>query len=180
MPNYFEIQSAFNFVKMKIYYKYAEGVREITILLLLDSVAPLHARINIKRQPWRLNSHQLIQFPENSLGHSLGIFYQQENFEPVARAERHDVFHVLFNYKTNVFDECKLQFFLWGNGKASLFTCGACLLSILFFPNKLKHFIKHFKKGKSVQNISKLNFKELLNKNIDELRSELNFKTDIV
>lgn len=143
------------------------------VLLLLEKSVPIHARLNPHRIAWNLKSDDLMEYNAGTLGRTLAEFYKKENFEPIPKAERHDVFHVLLGYSTNVIDEAAMQFFLWGNGKPSFFTIATCLVTAVLFPNRLTYFINAFNKGKMARSIRDWNFKELLSENIELLRNKL-------
>lgn len=159
--------------KIKINYKTERAIRAKVVLWLLEKGAPIHKVLNKKRMPWNLNSRDLLQYPKGSLGNSLGEFYKKENFEPVPKAERHDVFHVLLGYSTDVIDEAAMQFFLWGNRKPSFFTVGSCIITAFFFPGKLPHFISEFQRGKQANSIREWNFQLLLNEDVQFLRNRV-------
>lgn len=159
--------------EIQIEYSKGKGIREKLMLWLLEVGAPFHYRFNPARQAWGLDSNSLLKFPENSLGKTLGQFYKIHRFEPIAKGERHDVFHVLFNYSTSVPDEAAMQFFLWGNGKGSVFTIGTAIISGFMFPTLCPRFIKEYHFGKSCTNISGWDFKSLLPCNINELRNKI-------
>lgn len=133
---------------IEINYQSENSLRAKAVLWLLEKGVPVHARMNKHRIAWNLTSDDLVKFEKDSLGNTLGLFYKKEKFEPISKAERHDVFHVLLGYSTNVMDEAAMQFFLWGNGKPSFFTVGTCLLTGILFPNKLKFFAEAYQKGK--------------------------------
>lgn len=178
------MQSAFKYKmkeenKITVEYAGALSIREKLVLLILEKGAPLHYHFCSRRKPWGLNSVQLLQFPDGSLGHELGLFYKSQGFEPIPKAERHDVFHVLLGYTTEVPDEAAMQFFLWGNGKASLFTVGTALVSATLFPFQWKRYISEFKKGKACSNISNWDFKALLSENTNALKSKI-FKQNTI
>lgn len=159
--------------KISINYQSEKSGRAKGVLWLLEKGVPFHAKLNSTRVAWNLTSDDMLKFNEGSLGKTLGEFYKKEKFEPIPKAERHDVFHVLLGYSTNVIDEAAMQFFLWGNGKASFFTVGTCLITIVLFPNKLFFFKDAYEKGKHSTSIRNWNFKLLLNENINELRHKI-------
>lgn len=158
---------------IEINYQSKRSARAKAVLWLLEKSVPFHARLNKQRIAWNLSSDDLLKFEKGSLGNALGLFYKTEKFEPIPKAERHDVFHVLLGYSTNVIDEAAMQFFLWGNGKPSFFTIGTCLLTALLFPNKLKFFVDAYRKGKRCTSIRDWNFKLLLSKNINDLKNKI-------
>lgn len=175
MTNYFEMQSAF-YIKMKnieINYQSENSFRGKVVLWLLEQGVPIHAKLNKNRLAWNLTSTDFLNCPEGSLGKALGQFYKTQKFEPIPKAERHDVFHVLLNYSTNVTDEAAMQFFLLGNGKPSFFTTGTCIITALLFPNELSFFIQAYQKGKSSTPIRSWDFKSLLNENLIQLQNKI-------
>lgn len=159
--------------KISINYKSENAVRAKLVLWLLEKGVPFHAKLNSGREPWNLTSDDMLKFDHGSLGNTLGNFYKKENFEPIPKAERHDVFHVLLGYSTNVMDEAAMQFFLWGNGKPSLFTVGTCFITAILFPNKIIFFMDAYQKGKRSNSIRDWNFKLLLNENISDLKNKI-------
>ena len=155
---------------IEINYASQTSVRARAVLWLLEKSEPLHGLLNRERKAWNMRSDDLLLYREGSLGHALGSFYKSQKFEPIARAERHDVFHVLFGYTTHVIDEAAMQFFLWGNGKRSVFTVGTCLISALLFPASFLHFTRHYRKGRCAVPVKDWNFKFLLGEDLCELR----------
>lgn len=158
---------------IEINYQSESSVRAKAVLWLLEKGVPVHARLNKERVAWNLTSKDLLDFREGSLGYALGQFYQKEKFEPISKAERHDVFHILLGYSTNVIDEAAMQFFLWGNGKPSFFTVGTCIITAFLFPDRFSYFRKAYQKGRQSTSIRDWNFKLLLNENMGELQNKL-------
>lgn len=159
--------------QLKVEYKDARSVREKAVLFLLGKAAPLHNILARKRTPWNLCSDDLYLFPEGSLGKTLSLFYKREGFEPVPRAERHDMFHVLLGYSTNVADEAAMQFFLLGNGKWSLFSLGTAIISAMLFPLQWKSYYRAYLKGKRCADISKWDFRKLLHCDVKLLQKQI-------
>lgn len=152
-------------------YQSETSIRARVILWLLEKGAPLHAKLNTARVAWNLNSDELLAYKQGSLGHTLGAFYKKEKFEPIPKAERHDVFHVLLGYSTKVLDEAAMQFFLLGNGKPSFFTVGTCIITLLLYPLKSRFFLKAYQKGQQSTSIRYWNFKALLHADTRELQT---------
>jgi len=159
--------------KIKVEYEKGRGLREKLVLWILEKGAPLHYHLCNSRMAWNLNSDDLILFPPKSLGHTLGCFYKTNGFEPVPKAERHDVFHVLLGYSTDVIDEAAMQFFLLGNGKISPFTLGTVVICTIFFPFQWKVFRDAFIKGKQATCISEWDFKLLLTEETEKLKRQI-------
>lgn len=158
---------------IKISYATQRSVRAKAVLWLLEKSTPLHALFNKKRKAWNLGADDFLKFRPGSLGYTLGAFYRKEQFAPVAKAERHDVFHVLLGYSTDVVDEAAMQFFLWGNGKPSLFTIGTCIISALVFPNRIGYFLSHYRKGARSAAIGSWDFRQLLTEDLDVLKNRI-------
>ena len=159
--------------KIEINYQSEKTIRAKAVLWLLEKGVPIHAQLNKNRVAWNLNSDDLIQYTKGTLGNTLGLFYKKEKFEPIPKAERHDVFHVLLGYSTNVIDEAAMQFFLWGNGKPSFFTVGVCIITTVLFPNQFHYFRDAYQKGKRSTSIRDWNFKLLLNENMNDLQHKI-------
>jgi ubiquinone biosynthesis protein Coq4 len=159
--------------KIEINYQSEASVRAKAVLWLLEKGVPVHAQLNRNRIPWNLTSDDLLNYSKDSLGKTLGLFYKKQKFEPIPKAERHDVFHVLLGYSTHVMDEAAMQFFLWGNGKPSFFTVGSCLITAILFPNQFHYFRDAYLKGKRSTSIRDWDFKLLLNENIHDLKNRI-------
>ena len=117
-----------------IKYKTEYSLRERFILFVLSVYVPIYKLIVHKRNSWNLKKHDLLQFPEKTLGNELGLFLQREELEIIDKIESHDVFHLLLDYKTKVIEESAMTFFLIGNGKVSIYTIGSAVFSVIFYP----------------------------------------------
>ncbi|MES2514682.1 MAG: Coq4 family protein [Bacteroidota bacterium] len=159
--------------KIEINYQSETSVRAKVVLWLLEKGVPIHAKLNKSRIAWNLSSIDLLNYSSGSLGNTLGVFYRKEKFEPIPKAERHDVFHILLGYSTHVIDEAAMQFFLWGNGKPSFFTVGSCVVTAILFPNQFHYFRDAYQKGKRSTSIRNWDFKLLLNEDIHELKNRI-------
>ena len=141
------------------------------LVQMVEIAKPIYGRFFQKSKiPWKQCKASLKKFPPKTLGNALGDFLEKENFELMPKFENHDVYHVLLNYKTTVVDEARMQFFLTGNGKYSLFLIGANLLSFIFLPEYSAEFIREFKKGKQAVSIAKWKFQHLLNEPLEVLQ----------
>jgi len=130
---------------IEINYQSENSYRGKAVFWLLEKGVPIHSKLNANRVAWNLSSDDFLKFTPGSLGNTLGQFYKSQQFEPIPKAERHDVFHVLFDFSTNVIDEAAMQFFLWGNGKPSflqlVLASSQRYYSLIIFKN-LKQLIK--------------------------------------
>jgi ubiquinone biosynthesis protein Coq4 len=136
-------------------------------------LGPIVFNFGIKENGWNLSTADLLNFPNGSLGKVLGEFLYKNNLEPLARAESHDVYHILFVYSTTFKDEVGLQFFLWGNGKISLATIGTSVGAWCLFPRQWNYLKASYKRGKKCIDISKFNTKNLLNEDFTKIKASL-------
>ena len=135
---------------------------------------PYAAVFKFNREPWKLSSHDLMKFPNGSLGCELGIFLSQQNFELMDKLEDHDVLHVLLDIETTVKGEAMMQWILIGNGKRSLFCLFTGVLCWLLLP-ELRPILKtSFIQGKKMSSMHKWEFQYLLREPLVVLKKMLN------
>jgi len=126
-----------------------------------------------KQEAWNQTTDSLKKFPQGSLGNSLGIFLEKNNFQLLPKLEDHDVLHVLLDYKTTITGEIKMQFFLLGNRKRSLYALFTAIIGMLLVPEKISVFLKEFSNGRRYAPISKWSFEHLLSEPLDLLRKQV-------
>ncbi len=124
-----------------------------------------------KNQPWDISAKTLILYSKDSLGFHLGCFLLKYNFSPQPKLENHDVFHVLINIGISVPEEIAMQYYLLGNGKRSIYLISVIFLGTLLYPDKIKLFKKAYRKGKAAYSFHQLDYKKLLHKPIQTLRT---------
>ena len=90
------------------------------------------------------------------------FFTEKEGFELLSKLEDHDVLHVLLNYKTTIEGEVKMQFFLLGNRKRSLYSLFTAIIGSILVPERFSAFLNEFRKGQRCINISNWDFEHLL------------------
>ncbi len=140
-------------------------------------IGPMVFDFGSKDKNWNLTTSDLLKYSEGSLGRAMGQFLQQNKVEPLAHAEYHDVHHVLFDYQITFKDEVALQFFLRGNGKRSLASFGTSIGAWILLPTQWNYLKNSYKRGQECIDISQLNLKELLNEDLQKIRSSL-YKTN--
>lgn len=123
-----------------------------------------------KNEPWEIDKTQLMDYPEGSLGRGLGNFLYKNHFDIQEKLEDHDIIHVLTNTGISVFEEIGMQYYLFGNGKRSLYLFMVILSGTVFYPNKLLYFIKQYKKGKRALPFHYLDFSKMLLKPIHTIQ----------
>jgi len=136
-------------------------------------LGPIVFNFGRKEEAWNIRTADLLKFPEGSTGKTLGEFLKRNRLEPIARAESHDLYHVLFGYSTSLKDEVALQFFLRGNGKTSIASFGTSIGAWFVFPKQWNYFKASYARGKRCMDLSRLDVKTLLVRNFDELRTSL-------
>ena len=123
-----------------------------------------------KRQ-WQFTEEQLLNFQEDSLGRTLGEFYQKHGFRMIPQMENHDVYHLVTNYSTKIQDEIAMQYLLFGNGKKSAYLLGVLVLGSLVFPEYYKTYAQAYRKGQSMRTFHHLDFENLLQQNFFQLKN---------
>lgn len=129
-----------------------------------------------KREPWGVSVKKLLCYPENSIGKKLGEFLYINGFELLDKSETHDVFHVLTGYNTTVPDEIKMQFYLFGNGKKSLYMAAVLLSGIVFYPDLYHEFKKAYRRGQSAIPFHHLSYLPRLNKSLSLHQKQFNIQ----
>lgn len=120
---------------------------------------------------WEINRSQLLLLPKNTLGYALGDFLDINGFELLPKVERHDAYHVVTGYGTNVEDEIALQYLCYGNGKRSLYLFGVIAIGTLLLPDYYKLYFHSFKIGKRANSFHHYNYKRLLLIDLIEFRA---------
>ena len=123
-----------------------------------------------KNEPWNIGIADLINHPEETLGFHLGSFLQNNNFEMQPKLEDHDIIHVLTNTGTTVIDEIGMQYYLFGNGKRSLYLYMVMASGTLFYPDKMGKFVNFYERGKSALRFHDLEFSKMLQQPIVKIR----------
>ncbi|MCK8480148.1 ubiquinone biosynthesis protein COQ4 [Psychroserpens algicola] len=138
-------------------------------------------------KPWGIYRNELLSYPEHSFGRHLGSFLQKNNFELIAKVERHDAYHTLTGYGTKVEDEIALQCLCFGNGKRSPYLYGAMILGVAILPEYYVYYHKSYTIGKNANPFHQFDYKQLLYIDINDLRQaifsekqrqQLSFHTD--
>lgn len=154
--------------------KKLSNIREKIAIGLVEVTKPYYVRWFKKKQvAWNQSTDSLRRFPKGTLGQTLGDFLERKKFNLIPKLEDHDVLHVLLNYKTTLSGEIKMQFFLIGNRKKSIYALFTALVGIVLVPEKIKAFLKEFTKGRRCASISKWNFEHLLAEPLEMLQQQV-------
>ncbi|GAA4274306.1 Coq4 family protein [Aquimarina gracilis] len=124
-----------------------------------------------KNAAWSIPAGQLLLYPTESLGFHLGCFLLKYNFDPQPKLENHDVFHVLTNIGITVPEEIAMQFYLFGNGKRSLYLLAVIFLGTLLYPDNIQLFRKAYKKGQEAYAFHQLDYQKLLDQPILKIQN---------
>ena len=140
-------------------------------------------RIYIKfknKKPWKVTSAQLLEYNKNTFGYELGKLLKENNFELLPKVERHDCYHLLTGYGTNVEDEIALQYLCFGNGKRSIYLFGVLIVGTLLLPDYLPYYLKSYKLGKNCNQFYHFKYENLLHFTLTEIREAIFNKQQIL
>ena len=112
-----------------------------------------------RKHAWGLSKVQLLTYEKHTLAYKIGQFLDKNGFEIEAKMEEHDVFHVLSGTPTAVIDEIRLQYYMLGNGKRSVFLYIVLLTGLVLYVGQYRTFIKSFQKFIKLA-LSCLNFRK--------------------
>lgn len=102
------------------------------------------------RNAQRLTAHNLLTYPEGTLGQQLGKFLLIRNYGQNTYVSREDILQMLVTgNKVTLTDEIALQYYLFGNGCIRLRILLAMGIGLAIRPNKTLHFYNMYKKGKA-------------------------------
>ena len=129
-----------------------------------------------KGKAWEIEINQLIQLPNDSLGFHLGCFLLKYNFEIQPKLEDHDIIHVLTNTGISVVDEIGMQYYLYGNGKRSLYLIMVIVSGTLFYPTRFSYFKQQYKRGKTAHEFYGLDFLNMLSFSLTHIQQTFNIQ----
>jgi ubiquinone biosynthesis protein Coq4 len=149
------------------------GIHIKTSSWVAGLIGPTVFSCGIKDKNWNLTTAQLLQYPEGSIGKTLGEFLKKSNVEPLAGAEYHDVQHIVFDYSISFKDEVALQFFLHGNGKRSIASVSTMIGAWCLLPIHWKYLRASYVRGRRCKDISVLDSKTVLYQNVAQVKASL-------
>ena len=155
-------------------------MRKRLVHWLFDQTQKIYTRW-LKRNhiPWNISTATLLHYPKESFGYHLGQFLNKNNFELIAKVERHDAYHTLCGYGTNVEDEIALQYLCLGNGKRSPYMFGAIILGTIILPDYFRYYYRSFTIGRNANTFHHFDFKEVLPLNFEDFRQAI-FSRDYI
>ncbi len=152
---------------------YAMWLHVKTSSWVAGMIGPMVFNYGTKDKDWNLSRAELLQYPNGSLGKSVGEFLQEHDVELLKGAEYHDIQHVLLGYSISFKDEVALQFFLHGNGKKSFASISTRIGAWLLLPTQWKYLNAAYERGKHCKDVTKLNYKGLLYEDVSHLKALL-------
>ncbi len=129
-----------------------------------------------RNKAWEINKIDLIAMPKESIGFHLGCFLVKYNFEIQPKLEDHDVIHVLTNTGISASEEIGMQYYLFGNGKKSLYLFMVIITGTCFYPAQIKYFINQYKRGKEAHKFYYLDYSKMLQIPIIEIQKTFKIK----
>jgi len=154
-------------------FKTIKHLRKQLIIWLFEHSQRIYTKIFKHHESWNISKLDLLKMPKPSFGRHLGEFLDKNNFELIPKVERHDCYHVLCGYSTNVEDEIALQCLCYGNGKRSLYLYGAIILGIAILPDYYAYYYKSYKTGKEANPFHHFEYKKLLHISIEDFRKTI-------
>lgn len=133
-----------------------------------------------KKEPWEISTAELLKFPINSFGKQLGSFLNKNGFELIGKVERHDAYHVLSGFGTNVEDEIALQYLCYGNGKRTPYLTGVLLLGTTILPEYASYYYNAYLIGRQANSFHHFDFKELLFTDFENFRKVIFSETQLL
>jgi ubiquinone biosynthesis protein Coq4 len=146
-------------------------MKEVIFEMLYELSKKPYQKYFKKNKSWTITTQELIVLPQNSLGFHLYCFLTKHHFELQPKLENHDVYHVLTNIGTTVPEEISMQYYLWGNGKKSLYLFLVICTGTLFYSSHLKTFLKEFKRGKTSLQFFQIDFQKLVHLPVSNIRT---------
>ncbi len=144
--------------------------RKKLIEWLFEKSQRIYTNMFKNHKAWNINKIALLKYPKGTIGKQLGVFLDKNEFELIPKVERHDAYHVITGYGTDVEDEIALQYLCFGNGKRSPYLYGAILLGTFILPDYYNYYYKSFCIGKTANAFHHYNYKKLLHIPIQDFR----------
>jgi len=151
-------------------------MRDLFIEKLYDMSKKPYQKFFKKNAPWKITKEELLLMPYETLGFHLGSFLTLHHFDMQSKLEDHDVFHVLTKTGVTVPEEIGMQYFLFGNGKRSLYLYMVMATGTLFYPDHLSYFKKQYKRGQSAFSFHSLDYSKMLSIPVTTIRNTFKIK----
>ncbi|WP_298902650.1 Coq4 family protein [uncultured Psychroserpens sp.] len=150
-----------------------KNIRKQFIEWLFEHSQNLYTKLFKNHEAWGIYRAELLNYPKSSFGRHLGEFLDTNDFELIAKVERHDAYHTLTGYGVTVEDEIALQCLCFGNGKRSPYLYGAMILGIVILPDYYNYYYRSYHIGKQANTFHHFDYKHLLHVDINDLRQAI-------
>jgi len=130
-------------------------------------------RLVYKPQYEAIQMQDLLLCPQGSLGNEAYHFLKQRNISLFHGYEVHDLKHVLLNIEMTIKGEIELEYFELGNGNRSIVVWVVILGGTLVMPEKIRDYIKAYRKGKQSKSLDDLYLGNNLHTPLHSLRKYL-------
>ena len=150
------------------------SVRERMIEMMFNLSSEPYRKYVKTTKKWALSNTTLLQYQKGSIGHELGSFLETNKFELLDKSEKHDIFHLITGYSTSIGDEIAMQYFLYGNGKRSPYLFMVIGVGTFYYPDKIGHFRKAYRKGKAPNPFFNFDFYNHLSMNLNQFKTNIN------
>lgn len=147
--------------------------RKKLVAFLFEVTQGIYTKYFKKNTAWHLSKKDLLKYAKSSFGYRLGLFLDQNGFDLIPKAERHDAYHVITGYTSNEEDEIALQYLCFGNGKRSLYLFGVVIIGSLILPDYWRYYLKSYYLGKNLNRFYDLDYKGLLNTDFKTLKTSI-------
>lgn len=155
------------------------NIRKQLIIWLFEKSQKVYTSAFKKHESWNISRQELLAYNDNTFGKKLGEFLDKNGFELIPKVERHDAYHVLTGFGTNVEDEIALQCLCLGNGKRSPYLYGAVILGVIILPDYFKYYLNAYNIGKHANAFHHFDYKKTLHLDYQEFRSAIFSKKQI-
>ena len=146
-------------------------IRKQLIIWLFEKSQKFYVQYFKKsKKAWNIDLYNLLKLPKETLGYHYARFIDDNGFDILKKLERHDAYHVITNYKSEVQDEIALQYLCYGNGKRSIYLFGVIILGTFLLPDYLKYYLKSYKIGKKANPFYDFDYENLLETNLKDIQ----------
>ena len=156
-------------------YKTFVKIRSRLLVCLTHNLALPLLKLVRKPEVFPYDRHQLLALPEGSLGRSLILMLEENDFQLLTHYAKHDMKHILLGYPTTDKGEVCLQAFMLGNGHVSFPVLSTLIFGILTMPEYRVSFYHAFRRGRKAYPIDNWKWNAIVPKQISVLR-QLIFK----
>jgi hypothetical protein len=150
------------------------AARSSVLVYLTHKMALPILKLVRKPEIFPYTAEELSAFQDGSLGKDLHTFLQVNNLGLLPYYARHDIKHILLNYRTTDEGEGCLQCFMLGNGHLSFPVLATVVYCFCTMPEHWHLFRKAYRRGRSSPAISDWKWFEILGLSTQVLQDKIN------